>query len=244
MTQRVMEFIVSPAVQVAVEVKNTADLPELVEGLKRLLKSDSCLHVEICLKDLQEDHAGMTLNIFDPVVGYPETLKAESSIVALPKSQNKHNCLYAKVMPLNEELAKAVKAGTINSRDDYKARACAFADDFFWDVTDARKIWCFGPDTAGPNLLVDITNGVHYLDEIKDSCIAAFQWAMKEGVCTEENMCGIPFNIVDITKLVYLQYVPSSLHLFRILISFTIEIQCPQNAIGGIDSVLNRCRNG
>lgn len=65
---RVMKFSVSPVVQVAVEVKNAADLPKLVEGLKRLSKSDPCvqawiaetgehivagageLHLEICLK--------------------------------------------------------------------------------------------------------------------------------------------------------------------------------------------------
>ena len=65
---KVMKFSGSPVVQVAVEVKNAADLPKLVEGLKRLSKSDPCvqawispsgehivagageLHLEICLK--------------------------------------------------------------------------------------------------------------------------------------------------------------------------------------------------
>jgi hypothetical protein len=37
---RVMKFSVSPVVQVAVECKNPSDLPKLVEGLKRLSKSD------------------------------------------------------------------------------------------------------------------------------------------------------------------------------------------------------------
>ena len=35
-----MKFSVSPVVRVAVEAKNPADLPKLVEGLKRLAKSD------------------------------------------------------------------------------------------------------------------------------------------------------------------------------------------------------------
>lgn len=72
-TIRAMKFSVSPVVRVAVECKNPADLPKLVEGLKRLSKSDpmvQCtieetgehivagageLHLEICLKDLQDD---------------------------------------------------------------------------------------------------------------------------------------------------------------------------------------------
>jgi len=36
------------------------------------------------------------------------------------------------------------------------------------------------------------------LNEIKDSCEAAFQWATKEGVMSEENMRGIRFNIQDV----------------------------------------------
>lgn len=126
-------------------------------------------------------------------------MKTESSIVALSKSQNKHNRLYAKALPIDEEVTKAIEAGDITARDDYKARARVLADDHGWDVTDARKIWCFGPETTGPNLLVDVTKGVQYLNEIKDSCVAAFQWATKEGVCAEENMRGVRVNILDVT---------------------------------------------
>jgi elongation factor 2 len=273
---RVMRFSVSPVVQVAVEVKNAADLPKLVEGLKRLSKSDPCvqawiadtgehivagageLHLEICLKDLQEDHAGVPLKISDPVVGYRETVKTESSIVALSKSQNKHNRLYAKALPLDEELTKAIEAGTINARDDYKTRARILADEHGWDVTDARKIWCFGPETTGPNLLVDVTKGVQYLNEIKDSCIAAFQWATKEGVCAEENMRGVRLNVMDVTlhtdaihrgggqiiptcrRVCYAACLLATPGLQEPV--YLVEIQCPENAIGGIYSVLNKRR--
>ncbi|KAI0825004.1 eukaryotic translation elongation factor 2 [Trametes gibbosa] len=273
---KVMKFSVSPVVQVAVEVKNAADLPKLVEGLKRLSKSDPCvqawiadtgehivagageLHLEICLKDLQEDHAGVPLKISDPVVGYCETVKAESSIVALSKSQNKHNRLYAKAQPLEEELTLAIESGKVNSREDYKIRARILADEFGWDVTDARKIWCFGPDTTGPNLLVDVTKGVQYLNEIKDSCIAAFQWATKEGVCAEEKMRGVRVNVLDVTlhtdaihrgggqiiptcrRVTYAACLLAEPSLQEPV--YLVEIQCPENAIGGIYSVLNKRR--
>ncbi|OCH96418.1 eukaryotic translation elongation factor 2 [Obba rivulosa] len=273
---KVMKFSVSPVVQVAVEVKNAADLPKLVEGLKRLSKSDPCvqawisetgehivagageLHLEICLKDLQEDHAGVPLKISDPVVPYRETVKAESSIVALSKSQNKHNRLYAKAMPIDEELSQAIEAGKINPRDDYKIRARVLADEYGWDVTDARKIWCFGPETTGPNLLVDVTKGVQYLNEIKDSCVAAFQWATKEGPCAEENMRGVRINILDVTlhtdaihrgggqiiptcrRVCYAACLLATPGLQEPI--YLVEIQCPENAIGGIYSVLNKRR--
>jgi elongation factor 2 len=70
---------------------------------------------------------------------------------------------------------------------------------------EARKIWCFGPDTTGPNVLVDVTRGVQYLNEIKDSSIAAFQWATKEGVLCEENMRGVRLNIIDVTVRIAFQ---------------------------------------
>ena len=40
-----MKFSVSPVVRVAVEAKNASDLPKLVEGLKRLAKSDPMVQV-------------------------------------------------------------------------------------------------------------------------------------------------------------------------------------------------------
>lgn len=102
-------------------------------------------------------------------------------------------------MPLDEELTVAIENGKVTARDDFKLRARVLADEFSWDVTDARKIWCFGPDTTGPNLLVDVTKGVQYLNEIKDSCVAAFQWATREGVCAEELMRGVRVNVLDVT---------------------------------------------
>ena len=44
---KVMKFSVSPVVRVAVEAKNPADLPKLVEGLKRLAKSDPMVQVSL-----------------------------------------------------------------------------------------------------------------------------------------------------------------------------------------------------
>ena len=39
--------------------------------------------MEICLKDLEEDHAGIPLIKSSPVVSYRETVTADSSIVSL-----------------------------------------------------------------------------------------------------------------------------------------------------------------
>ncbi|KAI9560440.1 hypothetical protein GHT06_014458 [Daphnia sinensis] len=273
---RVMKFSVSPVVRVAVEPKNPADLPKLVEGLKRLAKSDpmvQCiieesgehivagageLHLEICLKDLEEDHACIPLKKSDPVVSYRETVSEESDQVCLSKSPNKHNRLYTKAVPMPDGLAEDIDKGEVNARDDFKIRGRYLSDKYEYDVTEARKIWCFGPDTTGPNLLIDVTKGVQYLNEIKDSVVAGFQWATKEGVLCDENMRGVRFNIHDVTLHADAihrgggQIIPTARRVFYASVLtaaprlmepvYQCEIQCPENAVGGIYGVLNRRR--
>jgi len=272
-----MKFSVSPVVRVAVEPKNPADLPKLVEGLKRLAKSDplvQCtieesgehivagageLHLEICIKDLQEEFmGGAPIVVSEPVVSFRETVTAESNQVCLSKSPNKHNRLYVVAKPFEDGLSEKIDDGKITPKDEPKARARILAEEFGWDVTEARKIWCFGPNTNGPNVVVDVTKGVQYLNEIKDSVIAAFQWVTKEGVLTGENMRGIRFNFVDVvlhTDAIHRgggQIIPTARRVFyaaqltaqpRLMEPvFLCEIQCPQQAVGGIYAVMNKRR--
>uniref|UniRef100_A0A8C6NYL2 Eukaryotic translation elongation factor 2b n=1 Tax=Nothobranchius furzeri TaxID=105023 RepID=A0A8C6NYL2_NOTFU len=273
---RVMKFSVSPVVRVAVEAKNPADLPKLVEGLKRLAKSDpmvQCiieesgehiiagageLHLEICLKDLEEDHACIPLKKSDPVVSYRETVTEESDQMCLSKSPNKHNRLFMKSRPFPDGLAEDIEKGDVTARQELKARARYLADKYEWEVTEARKIWCFGPDGTGPNLLIDVTKGVQYLNEIKDSVVAGFQWATKEGALCEENMRAVRFDIHDVTlhtdaihrgggqiiptarRVLYACQLTAQPRLMEPV--YLVEIQCPEQVVGGIYGVLNRKR--
>lgn len=100
--------------------------------------------------------------------------------MCLSKSPNKHNRLYMKARPFPDGLAEDIDKGEVTARQELKQRARYLAEKYEWDVTEARKIWCFGPDGTGPNILTDITKGVQYLNEIKDSVVAGFQWATKE----------------------------------------------------------------
>lgn len=101
-------------------------------------------------------------------------------MLCLSKSPNKHNRLYMKARPFPDGLAEDIDKGEVSARQELKARARYLAEKYEWDVAEARKIWCFGPDGTGPNILTDITKGVQYLNEIKDSVVAGFQWATKE----------------------------------------------------------------
>ncbi|KAJ8315809.1 hypothetical protein KUTeg_007959 [Tegillarca granosa] len=212
---KVMKFSVSPVVRVAVDVVNPTDLPQLIEGLKRLSKSDpmvQCtteygqhivagageLHLEICLKDLEEEHAGIPIRKSDPVVSYRETVSDKSDRICLAKSNNKHVRLYMTASPLPDGVVEDIDQGKVTSGQDFKERAHYLAENYGFDSHEARKIWCFGPSTSGPNMLVDVTKSVQYLQEIKDSVVAGFQWATQEGVLCEENLRGVRFDIHDV----------------------------------------------
>jgi len=273
---RVMKYSVSPVVRVAVDVKTASDLPKLVDGLKKLSKSDplvlcyteesgehiiaGCgeLHVEICLKDLQEEYAKCDLRTGDPVVTYKETITEESSQMCLSKSPNKHNRLFVKAQPLGDKLSDMIEAETIGPKVDYKERGKILVNECDWEKDESQKIWCFGPDTNGPNLFVDVAKGVQFLNEIKDSVEAAFQWATKEGVMSEENMRGCRFNIHDVTLHADAihrgggQIIPTArrvLYAAELTAAprfqepiFLVEIQCPDDCVGPIYQTLTQRR--
>merc|ERR1711962_1066359 len=254
-----MKFSVSPVVRVAVEPKNPQDLPKLVEGLKRLAKSDPMvltlteesgehivagageLHLEICLKDLEEDHACIPLKKSDPVVSYRESVSAESDQVCLSKSPNKHNRLYMVAKPMPDGLAEDIDNGEVTDKQDFKIRGRYLADKFEYNVDEARKIWCFGPEGTGPNIV-----------------IAGFQWATKEGVLCDENMRGIRFDVMDVTlhadaihrgggqiiptarRVLYAAFLTATPSILEPV--YLVEIQCPEQAVGGIYSVMNKKR--
>merc|ERR1712216_817948 len=272
-----MKYSVSPVVKVAVKPKDGKDLPKLVEGLKKLSKSDplvvctteesgehviaGCgeLHVEICLKDLRDEYAQCDFVVSDPVVSFRVTVSERSGQTCLAKSPNKHNRIYLVAEPMEEELSKAIEDGSVGPKADPKERAKLLTEKFDWDKdTATRKIWCWGPETDGPNLVVDQTQAVQYLIEIKEHVNSAFQWTTKEGPLCEENMRGVRFNLVDVTLHADSihrgagQIMPPTRRCcFAALMTatptlqepiFLVEITCPQSAMSGVYNVMNMRR--
>merc|ERR1711933_572104 len=271
-----MKYSVSPVVKVAVKVKDGKELPKLVEGLKKLSKSDplvvctteesgehviaGCgeLHVEICLKDLRDEYAQCDFIVSDPVVSYRETVSGDSSVTCLAKSPNKHNRLYLAATPLDEDLSVLIEDGKAGPKADQKERAKLLKEKFDCDDNAARKIWCWGPETEGANVVVDVTQGVQYLLEIKEHVNSAFQWATKEGPLCEENMRGIRFNLMDVTLHTDAIHrgagqimPPTRRACFAAELTgaptlqepvFLVEITCPQDAMSGVYSCMNMRR--
>merc|ERR1712137_228294 len=273
-----MKYSVSPVVKVSVKVKDGKDLPKMVEGLKKLAKSDplvltsiadsgehviaGCgeLHVEICLKDLREEYAQCEFTVGDPVVQYKETVTEESKVQCLSKSPNKHNRIYMRAEPLDEELSNEIEKPQtpVCAKADPKERAKELKNKYNWSDEEARKLWCYGPETDGANLVIDKTVAVQYVNEIKEHVNSAFQWASKEGPLCEENMRGVRFNLTDVTLHADSihrgagQIMPPTRRCcFAALMTatptlqepiFLVEITCPQSAMSGVYNVMNMRR--
>ena len=178
--------------------------------------------------------------------------------MCLSKSPNKHNRLFMKASPLGDELSARIENETVGPKTESKERSNILVNDFEWDKTDSQKIWCFGPDTNGPNVMVDVAKGVQFLNEIKDSMEAAFQWATREGVMTDENMRGIRFDIHDVTLHTDAihrgggQIIPTARRaMYASQLTgnpafqepiFLVEIQTPDDAVGPIYQTLTQRR--
>jgi len=272
---KTMKFAVSPVVRVAVAVKNSSDLPKLVEGLKKLSKSDpmvkvetteagehiiaGCgeLHLEICLKDLQEDFMkGAPLNITPPVVTYNECITIQGR-EALSKSANKHNRLFVSTAPMSDEVCTLFDEGILGPGMDVKDRAKLLREHpaLGWEeAATPTKIWCFGDDLIGPNVVVEHTVGVAYLNEVKDSIVGGFKWACHEGPLCEEKLRGVKLIINDVTlhadaihrgmgqisptarRAVYAAIYMSEPSLQEPV--FLANITCPQAIVGSIYNVM------
>jgi len=273
-----MKYSVSPVVRVAVEVNNAADLPKLMEGLKRLSKSDPLvlcftaptgehivagageLHLEICLKDLREDFMkGAPIKVSKPVVSFCETVAKETEMTIISKSPNKHNRVYLTARPMEQKVVEAIEKNEVNDDQEQKVRARILADDYGWDVMEARKIWCFGcPPDGKANVLVDSTKAVSYLNEVKDSFVGAFQQVTLSGILAEEAMRGIRFDLQDVTlhadaihrgagqimppmkRAMYACQIKSGPSLLEPM--YVCDITVPNQAVSGVYSTLNTRR--
>lgn len=121
------------------------------------------LHIEICIHELRK-FANREIIVSDPIISYRETTTAEVHEPELVKSANKKNRFYGTTSPMDKKLVDMIENGLITSKQDPKVRGKALIDEFEWEKEDAYKIWTFGPENEGSNLIVDQIKGVQYVN--------------------------------------------------------------------------------
>ncbi len=208
-----LRYVSEPVVTIAVEPVRIQDLPKMIEALRKLTIEDpnlvvkineetgeylisgmGPLHLEIALTFLKERY-GIEVKASPPIVVYRETVRKESPVFE-GKSPNKHNKFYISVAPLNEETIELIQKGVITEDMDARERAKILRDKAGWDYDEARRIWAID---EGLNIFVDKTSGVQHLREVKDTILAAFRLATKEGPLAAEPVRGIKVILHDAT---------------------------------------------
>ncbi|MEM1814344.1 MAG: elongation factor EF-2, partial [Thermoplasmatales archaeon] len=185
-----------PVVTVAIEAKHTKDLPRLIEVLRTVAKADPSIEVEInqetgehLMSGMGELHLDVTLyrikndykvevETSDPIVVYRETVQGKGGPFE-GKSPNKHNRFYIEVEPLEKAVVDAILKGDIVQTDRIKDKKTLIAtlQELGMDREEAKGVEAI----HGPNVLLDVTKGIQYLNETMELVKEAFIEAMDRG---------------------------------------------------------------
>jgi len=204
-----IEHISEPVVTVAVEAKNTKDLPKLIEVLRQVGKEDPTVRVEIneetgehLISGMGELHLeiityrinekGVEIETSEPIVVYRETIAGKAGPVE-GKSPNKHNRYYIDIEPLPDELFQAIQEGKIKEGRVKKKENTSTFTEYGLPKDEAKKVW----DVYKRSLFINMTRGIQYLDEIKELLLEGFESALDDGPIAREKVMGLKISLKD-----------------------------------------------
>eukprot|EP00727_Mastigamoeba_balamuthi_P009723 m51a1_g5373 hypothetical protein (1336) ;mRNA; f:533594-537713 len=202
------------AVGITVEPEAPADLPRVLEGLKRLWRTDehcrceaapsgehvvytaSDRHMRAAMADLRE-LCGCALRFGAPFVHLREAPTAPSDRECTSKTPNRHSVLCMAAAPLPPGLADALESAPLRRCE--RPAMQELRRRHGWPAEDAvGRVWSFGTDpSARANALVERTRAVQFLGEIRDAVCVSFEWATREGPLCDEPVRGAVFSLLD-----------------------------------------------
>jgi U5 small nuclear ribonucleoprotein component len=206
--------------KLAIEPLNPAELPKMVEGLRRVSKAYPMvqtkveesgehvllgtgeLYLDCVMYDLRQVYSDIEVKVADPIVSFRETVIETSSIKCFAETTNKRNKLTFLAEPLDDGLAENLEAGKVKTQWDQKKLGRFFQVNYNWDLLSSRSVWAFGDSpTHGTNILMDDTLpsevDTSLLKTCKSSIVQGFQWATREGPLCEEPVRGTKIKILD-----------------------------------------------
>lgn len=111
------------------------------------------------------------------------------------KSPNKHNKIYLSVEALPDKIVDMIKEGKIGEYQDKHETAKILREEG-WPPDEARGVWSVD---EGSNMLIEVTKGAQFLQEVKEMVVAGYRWGLKEGPLAYEQIRGIKVKISDIS---------------------------------------------
>jgi len=218
---RPLKFNTASVIKIACEPVNPSELPKMLDGLRKVNKSYPLLstkveesgehvilgtgelYLDCVMHDLRRMYSEIDIKVADPVVSFCETVVETSSLKCFAETPNKKNKLTMIAEPLEKGLAEDIENEVVQITWPRKKLGEFFQTKYDWDLLAARSIWAFGPDSTGPNILVDDTLpsevDKNLLVTVKDSIVQGFQWATREGPLCDEPIRNVKFKILDAT---------------------------------------------
>ena len=207
-----IKHIFEPVITKSIEAKKTADLAKLIEILRLVGKEDPSikisineetgenlisgmgeLHLEV-IENRIKTEKGLDVLTGKPIVVYRETIQKQSE-EAEGKSPNKHNKLYFKVRPLEDNIAQSIKNNeipeiTIKKKDDSIVQKLV---SFGYDTKDARNV----RDIYRGSMLVDSTRGIVHIGEVMELITEGFHQVLDAGPLAREPGFKLRVDITD-----------------------------------------------
>lgn len=208
-----IRHIFEPVVTKSIEPKNPMELPRLVDVLKKIGREDTTLRVKInqetgeyLVSGLGELHleakverkiksSGIEVEMSPPIVVYRETVLSTSPQIE-GKSPNRHNKIYIAIEPLEKEVYKKMLEGELPSVMEFKKKNLQISkkiSEFGMDYEEAKNIVLI----HNKNVLIDLTKGVQFLNEVMEMIKDAFKNIMDEGPLAREPCTGVKVKLMD-----------------------------------------------
>src|SRR6266704_1173168 len=182
-----VHYVTEPVVTIAVEPKFNRDLPRLVELLRKLSLEDPNLVTSINEETGEYLISGMgTLHL--------EIANTLITKTGLEIVTSKPSVIYREVEPLEEQVMELIKAGKISEYMD-KADMAKQLRAVGWEPEEARGVWSIDEPY---NMILDVTKGAQYMQEVRDHVLAGYRWGIKEGPIAYEQIRGLKVKITDV----------------------------------------------
>lgn len=207
-----LKHIFEPVITKSIEPKKSADLPKLIEVLRKVAREDPSIIIEINEETGENLISGMGelhLEIIEnrivtekkvevktspPIVVFRECITKVSQEVE-GKTPNKHNKFYFTVEPLKDEIHKLIKEGNV-SEGRIKKKNLELRNIFMgagMESKEAEQV----KDIYNGNLFLDKTRGQVYLGEVLEMIFDMFEEVMRKGPLAREPCVKVKVVLTD-----------------------------------------------
>jgi len=207
-----IRHIFQPVITKSIEVIKTADLPKLIDILKKVSKEDPSikvtineetgeslisgmgeLHLEI-IENRIKTEKGLEVKTSPPIVVYRESVEKPSETFE-GRSPNKHNSFYMKVEPLEEEICNLIESGELPEGRIKKKNQELFniLSKKGWSGDAIRNV----RNIYKGNIFLDETRGEVHIGEVIEMILDAFEMVMDGGPLAREPCRKLKVSLMD-----------------------------------------------